>query len=389
MKTKLYYLARSYAPYQKGGGPLMREGAVKYFQERGWEITVILPNYNSLEYIVENNIIQIPFKTKYIQKLTSVLERVGIYEDYLDKWVEGAFDYLKDKVKKNDILFATSGGELGLIKLGSLLKDTCVCKFVINFRDPLNYGYMNGLRRDNKFHVGREKVHEKYMNNADLIITSSQYYLDTLSNRFPQLSDKIYNNYFGYFQQLDIEQYKRKESKKVNIAYVGTMGKTQSPELLYKCWKAISDKDIEIYFIGNTEGYEPLENIDEEGVHFINFMPHNEFLAFMEINIDIGFVSLSSDYFGACVPSKIYEYINLGLPMIGALPIGDGQDIINNNGYGIACKYDNLTCLVESIKKMKDKDFLKVIRKKLLEDRDNWSMETTSLEVDKLLRELK
>ena len=63
-------------------------------------------------------------------------------------------------------------------------------------------------------------------------------------------------------------------------------------------------------------------------------MPHNEFLKFMIENIDIGFVSLANDYLGACVPSKIYEYINLGLPIIGALPNGDGLDIINKNNYG-------------------------------------------------------
>ena len=87
IKGRIYYLTRSYAPYQKGGGPLMRTGAIKYLKELGWEVIVVLPNYTSKEYIIENNIIQIPFSIKYIQKLTSILERVGIYEDYLDKWV--------------------------------------------------------------------------------------------------------------------------------------------------------------------------------------------------------------------------------------------------------------------------------------------------------------
>ena len=100
MRTKIYYLTRSYSPYQKGGGPLMRTGAVKYLQELGCYVTVIMPNYNSKELIIENGIIQIPFKGTHIQKLASLLERIGIYEDYLDKWVENAFEYLKDKVKK-------------------------------------------------------------------------------------------------------------------------------------------------------------------------------------------------------------------------------------------------------------------------------------------------
>jgi len=389
MQNKIYYLARSYSPYQKGGGPLMRNGAVKYLQELGWEVTVVMPNYNSKEVIIENNIMQIPFKGKHIQKLASLLERVGVYEDYLDKWVENAFEYLNGKINREDIIFATSGGELGMIKLGSLLHDKIDCKFVVNFRDPLNYGYMNGLRRDKKFHFGREKIHKKYIANSDIILTSSQYYADILSNRFTDLSSKIINNYFGYIDKIEIEEYTKKSSKKLKIAYVGTMGQTQQPELLYNAWKILGDSEIEIYFIGDTKNYTPLNNVKDEEVHFIEFMPHDKFLKFMCENIDVGFVSLASDYFGACVPSKIYEYINLGLPMIGALPKGDGKDIINKKGYGIACKYNDINGLVKSIKKMKDKEYLRMIRENILKDKDDWYMKNTILEVNSLLEALK
>jgi len=362
-------------------------GQINFLRKLGWSVQVIVPNYNTNNLIIEDNIIQIPFKFRYIQKITSIFERVGIYEDYLDRWVDEAFKYLKDKIKQEDTIFATSGGELGMIKLGSLLKKEIGCKFVINFHDPLNYGYMNGLRRDKKFHIGREKAHEKYMKNADLILTSSEYYANVLSSRFTYLSDRIVNNYFGYIEKLEIEKYQKKYSKKIKIAYVGTMGETQKPELLYEAWKLLND--IEIYYIGDYQNYKPLNSIKEKGVYFIDFMPHNKFLQFMSENIDIGFVSLASDYFGACVPSKIYEYINLGLPMIGALPNGDGIEIINSQGYGLASKYDDIELLSKNIQKMKNRNYLDSIKNKILEDRDSWSMENKILEVDKLLKEIK
>jgi len=386
---KIWYLTRSLYPYQKGGGPLLRLGQISFLRKLGWNVQAILPNYSTNDLIIEENIIQIPFKVRYIQKLTSIFERVGIYEDYLDKWVEEAFKYLKDKIKQEDTIFATSGGELGMIKLGSLLKKEIGCKFVINFHDPLNYGYMNGLRRDKKFHIGREKAHEKYMQNADFILTSSQYYADVLRHRFTYLSDRIVNNYFGYIEKLEIEKYQKKYSKKIKIAYVGTMGETQKPELLYEAWKLLNDNEIEIYFIGDYQNYKPLNSIQEKGVYFIEFMPHDKFLQFMSENIDIGFVSLASDYFGACVPSKIYEYINLGLPMIGALPNGDGLEIINTQGYGLASKYNDIELLSKNIQKMKNRNYLDDIKKKILDNRDDWSMKNKILEVDKLLKEIK
>jgi len=55
----------------------------------------------------------------------------------------------------------------------------------------------------------------------------------------------------------------------------------------------------------------------------------------MNVSIDVGSVSLFNDYLGACVASKIYEYINLEIPIISALPLDDGKDIINAIGYCI------------------------------------------------------
>lgn len=388
MKTKIFYLTRTYYPYQKGGGPLMRAGAAKYLQELGWDVTVVMPNYESKEFKAEGNIWQIPFKSKHIQKLASLYERIGMYEDYLDKWVKNAFEYIKDKITNDDIIFATSGGELGMIKLGSLLKNEIGCKFVVNFRDPLNYGYMDGLRRDKKPHIGRKKAHEKYIQNADLIITSSQYYADVLKKRFTYLADKIHNNYFGYIKEIDLSHYKKQPSNKLRIAYAGMMSSTQKPELLYEAYKKLGSNNVELYFIGNIKNYKPLQNIDDKSVHFIDFLPHDDFLKFMCENIDVGFVSLVNDYYGACVPSKIYEYINLGLPMLGALPNGDGKDIINKLGFGLALGYDDVEILSKNIEVMIDIKTIEKYEKNVLDRKVEFSMKEKVKEVDRLLRQV-
>jgi glycosyltransferase involved in cell wall biosynthesis len=389
MKGKIYYLTRTYYPYQKGGGPLMRKGAVRYLQELGWDVTVVMPNYDSYEILLENNIIQIPFSRKHIQKLSSLLERLGVYEDYLDKWVEDAFNYLQTIINAEDIVFATSGGELGMIKLGSSLKEKLACKFVVNFRDPLDYSLVNNQKLDNKFHVSRERQESKYLSNSDLIITSSKVNQLSLISKYPQLKKKIKNNYFGYVKKINIERNERSNSNKLRIAYAGNMGTLQKPEILYEVYKKLSDKkSIEIYFIGDISCYAPLQGISDSNVKFINFMPHDEFLDFMSENIDIGFVSLTSDYLGACVPSKIYEYINLELPMIGALPEGDGMEIINDNGYGVACKYNDLDGLLAAIGKFTDRNYLNSIKQNLVNDKELWDMGNRIKEINLLLREL-
>jgi glycosyltransferase involved in cell wall biosynthesis len=384
---KIWFLTRSLYPYQKGGGGQIRFGQVQFLQKLGWEIIIAMPNFNNTKIDIIDNIVQIPCIQN--QKICSLLERIGIYEDYLDKWVDSAFEYLKDKISNEDIVFATSGGELGMIKLGSLLKNELNCKFVINFHDPIDYSLVHGKKLNKRFHVSREKQEKKYLKNSDLIITSSKSNQESLSDKYPEFQERLQCNYFGYIKKFDLLIDENKKSTKLKIAYVGNMGDTQRPEILYEAYKRVENKkDIEIYFIGDSKNYKPLQNIRDKNVKFVDFLPHEEFLKFMVDNIDVGFVCLANDYLGACVPSKIYEYINLGLPMIGALPKGDGMDIINNNKYGIAYKYYDVEGIAKAMNKMSNKYYLEEIKNNIISDKDKWYMGEKIKEVDVMLRRL-
>ncbi|MCK4797952.1 MAG: hypothetical protein KAT05_11245 [Spirochaetes bacterium] len=379
---KIYYLTRSYLP-EKSGGVLMRVAAVDLFIKNGFDVTVITMCYGrNIKY--EKNIVYLPFvMNKKVKEIYDRLERIGVVEDYLDPWIKTAYKFLKGRVLNKDIIFATSGGDLGTIKLGSLLKQHIGCKYVVNFRDPINYSLVNGLKVNNKFHLSREKHEKKYLKNADLIITSSKTNSSSLKNKYKQLDSKIVNNYFGYIKKIKLLS--KKSSNKLRIAYSGNFRRKQSPDILARAIEDISD--IEAYFIGNykhCDGLKKYSNIH----NFMPFLEHKEFLDFMQQNIDVGFVSLTNDYLGACVPSKIYEYINLGLPILGALPEGDAMDIINKNGYGIAYRYDDLNFLKNAIEQMKNKRVLEEYKKNILRDKESWSMEKRIQEVVSLLNKL-
>ena len=85
---------------------------------------------------------------------------------------------------------------------------------------------------------------------------------------------------------------------------------------------------------------------------------------------------------------KIYEYINLNLPMIGALPNGDAQDIINNLKYGKAYNYSDIVGLAKSIQYYINKDNILVTKKNIKKDKNQWQMKSRIIEVDKLLKAL-
>ena len=44
---KIYFLTRSLYPYQKTGGGQIRLGQINLLKNLGWNIVVIMPNYNN------------------------------------------------------------------------------------------------------------------------------------------------------------------------------------------------------------------------------------------------------------------------------------------------------------------------------------------------------
>jgi len=378
---KIFFLTKVFSNKIKLGGELIRKKTVDILRKEHFDVVVVTPNYNKNSIDVFDSIIYIPFV--HNTKIANIFQRLGVYEDYLDAWVKDSFHYLKNVISKEDIIFATAGGELGCIKLGSLLKKIINCKFVINFHDPVTYTFVNGLKCDNRFHVNtREKQEMKYLQNADLIITSSYVNQLSLQTKYPYLKEKIKNCYFGYIKKINLKN--KIPFKKLRIAYSGFFGKAQSPEILAKVAQDI--ENVDIFFLGEYIKYRPLKPFLNK-YNFVPYLPYDDYLKFMIENIDVGFVSLSNDYLGACVPSKIYEYINLGIPILGALPKGDASNIINNY-YGIACKYNDFAGLKISIEQLKDKKIYQKFKLNILKDKDSWAMEERMKEIILWLKNL-
>ena len=275
---RVWFFTRSLSPFQDTGGGQIRKAQVDGLTAFGWNIVVVMPEYRKKTITVKDNIIMIPMFGK--QRILNWMQRIGLLEDYLDYWVNDAYEYMKNRVTKEDIIIATSGGELGMIKLGTLLKIKSDCKLIVNFHDPIAYSLVNNLRLDDSFHVSREKAEEKYIMHSDIIITSSNIHKNSLILKYPEISSRIVNIYFGYIETNNVIK-NRKVDKKINIAYSGNISKLQSPEILYYAYARNPTNNINLYFIGNAKGYKPIQNILDKNVHIANLMPHKEFMNFM------------------------------------------------------------------------------------------------------------
>ena len=371
--SRIFYITRTYPDKNLGGGGIIRKGTVDYLRKNGYDVWIVSPNYNSSR-------IDIDKRQKYILlphlgnfKICSFLETIGVWDDYMTGWVHSAVKYLREIVKKQDLLFATSGGELGSIILAKKLTEEIGCKYIVNLHDPISFTTVNGeVTRyiKTKFrHVVRDKAEQTYLSSANAIITSSESYKNCLKQKYPILASKISCHHFGYIEPF---QYSQKEiGEQINIVYGGAMGKVQSPEILAEAAKGIDR--VKVIYIGDWHSNPNLIQYKENpNIELISPLSNEKYIAYLQKSADIGFVSLQGQLSELCVPSKLYEFINLGIPILGVLG-GDAKNIICANHYGIVADY-NLCSLRNSILKMVYSERLLMYKNNIIRDREKWAM---------------
>lgn len=361
---KLYYVTRTYLP-EKTGGVIVRTHTVE-----------LLKKYFSVEVITCQDGTSIQEDVDRIHppgnlKLFNYLQRLGLLCDSLAPWAKVVANKYSKVISENDIVFCTSGGDMGTLYVGYLLKLLTNCKYVVNLRDPSIYTKVNGLKIDSKFHVSRERFERKLLGTSDLIITSSLSNMKSLINKYPQLKKKIVNNYFGYI--FNPKEIVNKTITKPHFVYGGRFGPLQSPEILAEAFSKVDG--IDVSFIGNYKLYKPLWKYTDR-FKFIEHLPQDEYHILLNEKATVGLLSLSNDYLGACVPAKLFDYIGIGLPSFGLLPYGDAYDIINNNNFGRAVYYkENIEKIVAEIELMCDQTIVEKMQNSLIAKYKMWSMD--------------
>lgn len=376
-RKRVYYLARSFLP--NVGGGLIRSRQVELLREAGCEVIVVTPDYQPRRYSCRDER-DIKISAGNI-RFGLIKQYLGLSEDYLDGWSGKTFRELAGRVTRTDIVFASASGELACLKVASRLNELVGCRYIANLHDPLTDSTVDGIRFGSRFHASRDALEERYLRNAEFIVTSSASYEDVLRRKYPHWAGHLTNCYFGYCSRRELPQ-APVTSGRLSVAYAGTFQTTQRPEILAKA--AVGVDGVELHFLGHHADYRPLDEFRSSAT-FTNSTDHSTFLDYMARNVDVGFLSLAAEQYRVCVPSKLFEYLNLGLPVLGALPDGDAADIINRSGYGIAVHYLNLGGIRAALRELTRSATYEALRTSVLRDRASWDMRVRFADVIRLL----
>ncbi|WP_133297422.1 hypothetical protein [Motiliproteus coralliicola] len=365
--NNIYYITRSYTHTSFSGGAIMREGAVNLLRQRGFNVIVVTVAASLDSEVFSDDFISI-YPGRIPEKIRRNLQRINLLPDYLASWANKAAKYLIGHVRSNDIIFCSTGGDLASLMVGSAVKDEVGSKFIANFRDPVSYTSYYGERLGKYTNFSRNKVFSKYLDNVDVIVTSCnsyKAYLDTWTG------SKVVTNHFGYIDSTVIpcDFSKRKEKKLLTAFYGGTLEKYQNPGLVSNFFSSCKGVSLDVY------GHSGSKIKIKSNISFYNSIPREQFLEKVVDSYDFGFVSLGYDYFGACIPSKIYEYINLGVPIFGFLPRGEARDIVNDNNFGYVALPNSINDLKNKLQYISsNQSELLIINENILRSRKSWSM---------------
>jgi glycosyltransferase involved in cell wall biosynthesis len=157
------------------------------------------------------------------------------------------------------------------------------------------------------------------------------------------------------------EQYQLEE--KFVIGYIGTHGMAHALEHVIDAAELLKANDnIRFIFAGGGAAKEKLVTLVEEkqlkNVVFIPRQPKETMPAIWSL-CDVSLISLrDAALFKTVIPSKIFESMGMGLPMISAIPQGEASEIIESANAGIVCNPENGHELAQKISELRSSDAL-------------------------------
>lgn len=219
------------------------------------------------------------------------------------------------------------------VMAGYRLKETYPnVTYIPYFLDALSAGYgpktfskkrtvKVGLKRENKIFKQADKIvvmksTYKHHSNHNVRFKKKMVFLDV-----PMLNT--------------VEQYQaQKQDDKIKLLYVGSLdARIRNPETLIKALNVLDNEKVSIEFVGNVtckEMFAPLKEKYGDRLIFTGYIQHDELtekIAEADVFVNVG------NLVSTMVPSKIFEYMSYGKPIISTF------DIENEPSAEYLCNY--------------------------------------------------
>jgi len=367
---KILFLTHYFPPEVNAPASRIYEHAKEWAKDKDTEVTVITNNPNHPEGILYEGYENGWFQKEEIDGIEVI--RVKTYlaanKGFLKRTINYLFYMLmaiaaSPKVGKKDVVIASSpqffcacGGYLA-----SVVKRV---PFVFELRDiwPESIVSVGAMKR-NCIIGFFEKVALFLYKRSALIISLTDSFKEFLISRgidaskIAVVKNGVELDNFNR-ERINVEKFKREIGvgpKKV-VSYIGTLGMAHALDKVMDCAKNLeATEDVQFLIVGSGAEKDKLEEKKSRGniknVTFVDQVSKEEVRKYYGIS-DIGLVTLKKDEgFKSVIPSKIFEYMAMEVPIIISVD-GEARQIVEESGGGIYAEPENVDQMTEAIRNL-------------------------------------
>lgn len=215
-----------------------------------------------------------------------------------------------------------------------------------------------------KYLLAKEK---KMFEISDYIGCMSQANIDYVIKRYPKHKDKLEilpNTIIPTkIKDKSLEEKTMIRDKyclpnnKILFVYGGSLGKPQGVSFIQEVIEAsVKFSDCFFFIIGAGTEFERLSEWakKQENVKLIPYLPRSEYIDMLNAT-DVGLVFLNKDFTTPNIPSRILDYMQVGIPVLAATDrVTDIGEIIESGDFGLHCYSDNVDDFLYNINSLRN-----------------------------------
>lgn len=222
-------------------------------------------------------------------------------------------------------------------------------KFILNVSDlwPIA-GLELGAFKKNFSYKLLEKIERFNYKHANLVLGQSNEIINHVTSLFPEKDTFLYRNYPNFVPPKTPKSVASKG--KLKMVYAGLLGIAQG---IYKLCEKLDYSNVQFHIYGAGAEQNKIQTFISNNPE-LDIIYHGEIsrdkLHKALIEYDLTIIPLLNRIYGS-VPSKIFEYARLGLPMI-YFGGGEGEQIIKEHDLGWVAEagnYSNLNTVISKI----------------------------------------
>ncbi|TRX09717.1 glycosyltransferase family 4 protein [Flavobacterium gawalongense] len=369
----------NYFPPEKGAAANRIEQLALKLHQNNYKVTVICPLANYPKgalfpeykgrFFVEEMMQNISVKRLWIYPSNSknIFKRIVSIVSFSI----GLFFYLVFKKTPKKVVIQSPPLLLSFISV--LVLSLKRKKIILNVSDlwPLAAIELNALPAGSFSHKVSLFLERFIYKNSTLILGQSNEIIAHIHSLYPEKKCRLYRN----FPDHQIENFESNliENQPVKLFYAGLLGVAQG--VLEVCEKMnLENLNLEFHIFG--DGAEKVQIEDyikdnpKKNIVFHGMLERNELISKLA-TFDIALVPLKTRIYGS-VPSKIFEYSALGIPIL-YFGGGEGETIVSNNNLGWVAEvanFQHLNATIIEISKI-DKQQIQIMKQQIFENAKN------------------